>query len=171
MARRKPYPGRCQNRTVRRDGALPFDILTSRHCLDDLDERLTIKLGQLKRNDRIGSSRQSIAGSYRNQWKAHAPKDALACTANPSRAARLLAGIGPAARMGSVSTRPRAIHSGTSSPFRGWMAASTQAIAALTELLLRMTHASSAVQRAAKPSHYSIPPHRNRHTRDPGPQL
>ena len=71
MARRKPHTGRRQNRADRRNGALLFDIITSRHCLDDLDEGLTIRLGQLKRDDSIGSRRQSIAGCYRNQWQPH----------------------------------------------------------------------------------------------------
>ena len=71
MARRKPHTRRRQNRTDRRDGALLFDIITSRHCLDDLEGGLTIKLGQLKPDDSIGSRRQSIAGCYRNQWQPH----------------------------------------------------------------------------------------------------
>jgi len=62
MAHRKPHTRRRQNRTDLPDGALLFDSITSRHCLDDLDEGLIIKLGQLKRDDSIGSRRQSIAG-------------------------------------------------------------------------------------------------------------
>jgi hypothetical protein len=57
------------NRTDRCDCALLFNIVASRHWLDDLDQGLTIKLGQLKRDDSIGSRWQSIAGCHRNQWQ------------------------------------------------------------------------------------------------------
>ena len=70
-----------------------------------------------------------------------AAKDALAWTAKPSCVARLLAGIGAAARMCSMSIRPPAVHSGVSSLVRGSVAMSTQAIASSTECWLRMTHA------------------------------
>jgi hypothetical protein len=46
-----------------------FNIVTSRHCLDHLDPALAVGLGQLKRNDRVGLGRQSIAGNQRNQWE------------------------------------------------------------------------------------------------------
>ena len=71
MARRKPHTGRRQNRADRRNGALLFDIITICDWLDDLDEGLTIKIGQLERDDSIGSRRQSITGCYRDQWQPH----------------------------------------------------------------------------------------------------
>jgi hypothetical protein len=47
MARGKPRAGGHQRRSDRRDGAVLFDIVTSRDWLDDFDPSLTIGLGQL----------------------------------------------------------------------------------------------------------------------------
>jgi hypothetical protein len=54
MARGKPPAGGHQCRSDRRDGALFFDIVTSRDWLDDLDAGLTIGLGQIKRDYSVG---------------------------------------------------------------------------------------------------------------------
>jgi hypothetical protein len=59
--------GGHQCRSDRRDGALLFDIVTSRRCLDDLDAGSLIGLGRLKRDHGVGPRRQGIAGSHRNQ--------------------------------------------------------------------------------------------------------
>jgi hypothetical protein len=69
MARSKPPAGGHQRRSDRRNGALLFDIVTSRECLDDLDARLTIGLGQINRDYSVGPGRQSIARNHRNQWQ------------------------------------------------------------------------------------------------------
>jgi hypothetical protein len=69
MARGKPPAGGHQCRSDRRDGALLFDIVTSRDWLDDLDAGLTIGLGQINRDYGVGPGRQSIARNHRKQWQ------------------------------------------------------------------------------------------------------
>ena len=67
MAGGKLRSGRHQCRSDRPDGALLFDILISRHRLDDLDVGSLIRLGQFKRDYGVGPRQQNIAGSHRNQ--------------------------------------------------------------------------------------------------------
>jgi hypothetical protein len=69
LARGKPPAGGHQCCSDRRDGALLFDIVTSRDWLDDLDAGLTIGLGQIKRDYSVGPGRQSIARNHPNQWQ------------------------------------------------------------------------------------------------------
>ena len=50
----------------RRDGAPLLNIVTCGNRFDDLDGGLVVALGELKRDDSVGSGWQSIAGSHFN---------------------------------------------------------------------------------------------------------
>ena len=71
MARGEPRTSAHQCRFDRRDGALSFDVIGGRHCLDDLDVAFPIGLGELTWDHRIGPGRQSIATRDRNRREAN----------------------------------------------------------------------------------------------------
>ena len=61
---RNARPGEHQGHSGRRDGAPLLHIVTRGNRFDDLDGGLVVGLGELKRDNSVGSGWQSIAGSH-----------------------------------------------------------------------------------------------------------